>query len=147
MSITITFSASQPTVVLAWGGHIATRLDWGIGNSAVAISGSPFHTRLIGLDGSGGNQDRALSSDAVTFPASITITKVANLNADTGRLTRSFSAPKPLGGPRFSLRAYQSLARTRSGVRSPGVGSSSERRRRSCACALMRLANQPARAR
>ena len=98
MSITITFSASQPTVVLAWGGHIATRLDWGIGNSAVAISGSPFHTRLIGLDGSGGNQDRALSSDAVTFPASITITKVANLNGSpiTSQAFSFTASPSPL---------------------------------------------------
>src|SRR5262249_8319036 len=43
--ITITFTASQANPVLAWGGHIATRKDWGIGNSAVAIPGSPYHTR------------------------------------------------------------------------------------------------------
>ena len=61
--------------MLAWGGHIATRQDWGAGNSAVAISGSPYHTRLIDLDGSGGNQDRSLSADAVIFPGSITIIK------------------------------------------------------------------------
>ena len=33
--------------------------------------------RLIDLDGSGGNQDRSLSADAVIFPASITIIKDA----------------------------------------------------------------------
>jgi len=64
--ITITFTASVANPVLAWGGHIATRADWGAGNSAVAISGSPYHTRLIDLDGSGGNQDRSLSADAVS---------------------------------------------------------------------------------
>ena len=75
--LTITFTASQLNPVLAWGGHIATRIDWGFGNSAAAISGSPFHTRLIDLDGSGGNQDRSLSAAAVIFPATITILKDA----------------------------------------------------------------------
>jgi hypothetical protein len=66
--ITITFTAEVANPVLAWGGHISTRLDWGALNSAVAIPGSPYHTRLIDLDGSGGNQDRSLSSEAVIFP-------------------------------------------------------------------------------
>ena len=78
--LTITFTASVANPVLAWGGHIATRTDWGPGNSAVSISGSPYHTRLIALDGSGGNQDRSLSAAAVIFPASITIIKDANPN-------------------------------------------------------------------
>jgi hypothetical protein len=73
--ITITFTASRSNPVLAWGGHISTRKDWSEGGSAVAISGSPYHTRLIDLDGSGGNQDRSLSAAAVIFPSSITIIK------------------------------------------------------------------------
>jgi hypothetical protein len=73
--LTITFTATSANPVLAWGGHIATRKDWGANNSAVSIPGSPYHTRLINLDGSGGNQDRSLSADAVIFPASITIVK------------------------------------------------------------------------
>jgi len=75
--ITVSFTASVANPVLAWAGHIATRADWGSANSAVAISGSPYHTRLIDLDGSGGNQDRSLSADAVIFPGSITIIKDA----------------------------------------------------------------------
>lgn len=75
--ITITFTASQNNPVLAWGGHIATRSDWGQNNSAVSISGSPYHMRLRGLDGSGGNQDRSLASEAVIYPAIITIIKDA----------------------------------------------------------------------
>jgi len=39
----------------------------GIGNSASSISGSPYHTRVIELDGSGGNQDRALAAAAVVY--------------------------------------------------------------------------------
>lgn len=66
--VTVTFTAANPTVVMAWGGHIARALDWGQGNSAGGISGSPYHTRLIALNGSGGNQDRSLSAAAVEAP-------------------------------------------------------------------------------
>src|SRR5206468_962184 len=82
-SISVTFTTTNATTVPAWGGHIATRLDWGVTNSAVAITGSPYHTRLIGFDGAGGNQDRALSADAVVFPASITILKQASPEGPT----------------------------------------------------------------
>jgi uncharacterized repeat protein (TIGR01451 family) len=58
------------TVVLAWGGHIATTADWGAGNSATGISGSPYHMSLNSLSINGipttvGSQDRALSSSAI----------------------------------------------------------------------------------
>ena len=75
--IAITFTASQSNPVLAWAGHISTRTDWGLLNSAINIPGSPYHMRLIDLDGKGGNQDRSLSAQAVVFPASITIVKQA----------------------------------------------------------------------
>ncbi|HEV8404166.1 MAG TPA: hypothetical protein VGQ31_14145 [Candidatus Limnocylindrales bacterium] len=97
--ITITFSADVPNPVLAWGGHIAARKDWGLLQSAVNIPGSPYHMRLIDLDGSGGNQDRSLSAAAVVFPGSITITKVANPEGST---SFPFTAsPAPLSN--FSL--------------------------------------------
>lgn len=71
--IRIEFRAFDSTVVLAWGGHIASRNDWGftggVPNSAGGVSGSPYHTRLISFDGSGGNQDRSLSASAVSPPA------------------------------------------------------------------------------
>ncbi len=64
----ITFTTTNATVVFSWGGHIGRGTDWGIGNSAGGISGSPYHTRLIAIDGSGGNQDRSLSAAAVLPP-------------------------------------------------------------------------------
>jgi hypothetical protein len=71
--IRVEFTAANSTVVLAWGGHIGSRNDWGftagVPNSAGGISGSPYHTRLIAFDGSGGNQDRSLSAGAVSAPA------------------------------------------------------------------------------
>jgi len=81
--ITLHFTASVANPVLAWGGHIATRIDWGQNNSAVSINGSPFHMRFLDLNGSGGNQDRSLSNDAVVFPAQITIIKDTSPNAAT----------------------------------------------------------------
>ncbi len=80
--ITVTFTATSANAVLAWGGHIATRAAWGSGNSAIDISGSPYHMRLKDLDGGGGNQDRSLSADAVIFPASITVIKNASPDSD-----------------------------------------------------------------
>ena len=65
----INFTATSSTVVIAWGGHIAAAGDWGPGNSAGGISGSPYHSRLISFDGSGGNQDRSLSASAVQAPS------------------------------------------------------------------------------
>jgi hypothetical protein len=93
-SLQISFTASQGNPVLAWGGHIATRQDWGPTASAVSIPGSPYHMRLLDLDGAGGNQDRSLTAAAVIFPGSITIIKDAVPNSlqdfsftDTGGLT------------------------------------------------------------
>jgi hypothetical protein len=49
--LAIVFTVSGATAVLAWGGHIASRSDWGIINgdpqSAGGISGSPFHMRMV----------------------------------------------------------------------------------------------------
>lgn len=77
-SITITFVPTITTPVLAWAGHISTRADWGIDNSAIAINGASYHMRLIELNGTGGNQDRSLQNTAVYFPASVTIVKLVN---------------------------------------------------------------------
>ena len=98
-SIKIHFTSTVANPVLAWGGHISTRQDWGAANSAVTISGSPYHTRLLDLDGSGGNQDRSLSAAAVIFPGSITIVKDATPEGST---SFPFTAsPSPLAN--FSL--------------------------------------------
>jgi hypothetical protein len=78
-SITITFMANISDPVFAWGGHIASRPDWGVGNSAINISGAPFHMRILDSDGEGGgSQDRGLQSDAVYYPGSIVIIEQAN---------------------------------------------------------------------
>ncbi len=71
----VTFTAGGSTVVLAWGGHIASQADWGVGNSASFISGSPYHMFLDQLNGaSTGAQDRALATSAIFFTPTITTT-------------------------------------------------------------------------
>ena len=77
-SVTVTFSATDPTVLIAWGGHIASQIDWGAGNSAGAISGSPYHMRLLTLDNTQlGNQDRSLKAAAI-LPVPTVFTTQAN---------------------------------------------------------------------
>ena len=66
------------SVVVAWGGHIASSLDWSDDpgetvETASDISGSPYHTRVLtifedGVPKSVGNQDRSLSAAAVFAP-------------------------------------------------------------------------------
>jgi len=76
-SITITFTADSTNMVLSWGGHIGTRADWGALNSAVFISGSPYHMSQDGCSFGCGAQDRALSASAVNLNSRIIIIKQA----------------------------------------------------------------------
>ncbi len=79
--VTVTFTATSSSVILAWGAHIATRQDWGVNFSAIAISGAPYHMRVWDFDGEGGgNQDRSVQSGAVYYPGKITIIKDAQPN-------------------------------------------------------------------
>ncbi|MUP47562.1 hypothetical protein E0K83_17635, partial [Gramella sp. BOM4] len=70
-AIRITFTTgSSGTVLLAWGGHIASRIDWGstngVPNSAGGIEGSPYHMRLLDWSLNNlGQQDRSLAAKAV----------------------------------------------------------------------------------
>ena len=60
--LTITFTTNTKEVLIVWGGHIASAVDWGIDNSASAIPGSPYHMKLIAIDGkSVGQRDLPLS--------------------------------------------------------------------------------------
>lgn len=86
-TVLFTPDAGQTSVVLSWGGHIASSLDYP-GQSAVTINGSPYHMRLISLNGKGGNQDRSLSASAVTPQGNVTITKVV-VNDNGGTLQAS----------------------------------------------------------
>jgi uncharacterized repeat protein (TIGR01451 family) len=82
-SVIVTFTATNPTVLIAWGGHIASQIDWGAGNSASAISGSPYHMRLLTLDDTQlGNQDRSLKASGI-----LPIPAVFTTQASAGQIT------------------------------------------------------------
>jgi hypothetical protein len=80
VKVTFTTTAGRD-LILAWGGHIATQQNWGPGTSAINISGSPYHQRILQLDTTGiGNQDRSLKASAVLVPPVIT-SQVSNATA------------------------------------------------------------------
>ena len=83
------FVATGSTVVLAFGGHIASRLDWGAGNSAADIGGSPYHMRMVSFDGAGGNQDRSVQALAVIAPPTCIVSGPGAVCAGT---TNAYSA-------------------------------------------------------
>lgn len=63
-----TLSGTNNTVVIAWGGHIADEKDWGDGNSASSISGSPYRTRLVSLNGQAiGTQNRSVQAESTSI--------------------------------------------------------------------------------
>lgn len=101
-SLKIEFHADAPNVLFVWGGHIASRLDWGstngVPNSAGGISGSPYHTRFLELDGSGGNQDRSLSAAAVLPPAGCGIQPIG---AVCGGAETTYSSPGTQAGATY----------------------------------------------
>ncbi len=80
VKITFTPTPGFDRPVMAWGGHIAWRGEWGSGQSAGGISGSPYHMRLEALNGQGGNQDRSLSAQGVDGPGSLRIVKAVTTN-------------------------------------------------------------------
>lgn len=85
-TINVTFTPTSETAVLAWGGHIASRADWGFANgvpmSAGGLNGSPYHMRLIDWVNNTpppslknlGSQDRSLSAEAVVPPPTCDVT-------------------------------------------------------------------------
>src|SRR5262249_14914814 len=83
-TLNVQFTASVANPVLLWGGHIASRLDWGPGNSASFISGSPYHMSqdslyLNGSQVSGvGGMDRSIKAGVIVLPTIIVVNKVAS---------------------------------------------------------------------
>ncbi|HEV8360479.1 MAG TPA: hypothetical protein VGR28_08510, partial [Candidatus Thermoplasmatota archaeon] len=62
-------------VMIAWSGHVASEKDWGDNKGAGSISGSPFHMRVLDVDGSGGNQDRSVQLSAIITVGTVQIVK------------------------------------------------------------------------
>ena len=109
-SFTITFTADATNIVIAYGAHISTRVDWGINNSAIAINGSPYHNFVVDFPGAnGGSRDLQLAASAVVFPARVTIIKaVTTLGfggppGSTSTFEFDFTSSGNLGATGFTL--------------------------------------------
>jgi len=88
--ITVAFQVDSSTAVLAWGGHIGSRNDWGFDGSeprsAGGISGSPYHMRLISWNLNNlGNQDRSLSAGAIVDPCESVVCPGSTGPCDAGQ--------------------------------------------------------------
>jgi hypothetical protein len=94
--IKVSFIPTNATAVIAWGGHIARMQDWGAGNSAGGISGSPYHTAVWNWNLNNlGNQDRSLQAAAVIQDWHCDFT-VGALNCSSGQVvTASTSVTNP----------------------------------------------------
>lgn len=107
-SLTITFNTSSDQVFLVWGGHVASVLDWGAGNSASNISGAPYHMKVTKFDGAAiGNRDNQVMTEALVPPAQLVIIKDAI--PDYQRVftyTATTNAPTPLTPNPFYLQDY-----------------------------------------
>ena len=104
--VKVRFTANSPTAVLAWGGHLGCRWDWGFNSdgsprSAGGISGSSYHMKLVTWSlGSLGNQDRSMSTDAV-FP--VPTCAISNQGPFCAGSTNTHSAPPGMETYRWSL--------------------------------------------
>jgi hypothetical protein len=95
MGLKLKFVAAGSTAVAAWGGHIASRFDYGnTGTGASDINGSPYHTRLIVFANAtrtqqyaGGSADRSLKAAAVYIPPSCSLTGPTRACPNTTSLT------------------------------------------------------------
>ena len=104
--VKVRFIPNGPKAVLAWGGHIASRWEWGFNTdgsprSAGGISGSSYHMRLIGWNlGSLGSMDRSMSTDAVYPVPRCMITPQGPFCAGT---TQTHTAPSGMETYSWSL--------------------------------------------
>jgi uncharacterized repeat protein (TIGR01451 family) len=85
-SVTIPFTTTgSDPVVIAWAGHIANEINWGAGNAAGGISGSPYHMRVVSIDGdTTGHQDRSMKANAVAPAPPTFVTDVESASEDGG---------------------------------------------------------------
>ena len=85
-SVTIPFSTTgTDPVVIAWAGHIANEINWGAGNAAGGISGSPYHMRVVSIDGdTTGHMDRSMKANAVAPTPPTFVTDVESASEGGG---------------------------------------------------------------
>ncbi|MTI29406.1 SprB repeat-containing protein, partial [Xanthovirga aplysinae] len=101
--VDIEFSASASEVLIVYGGHIASQSDWGFGNSASSINGSPYHMRTKTLFVNGdeiniGNMDRSLNAGAVGPPCDLDVDTEGSDPTCNGETDGVITFSNPTGG-------------------------------------------------
>ena len=141
----IYFTNTGPTVIISWGGHIAKGADWGAGNSASAVSGSPYHTRTIEWDPQGdddspeslGNQDRSLSAEAVLDPPVCLLGDPTSIECSTSSTFTSGVAASDLANDvTFGWSVINNTCGSAPTLTNPTVGSVTVNAPSVCGCAF-----------
>ena len=108
-TIDVKFTAEGPAAVIAWGGHVASILDWGAGQTfAGSGSGAPFHMRLKSSTSfNPGNQDLSLHAGVIAPRPSPFTTEVDRASVELGGtvidVARLSGSPRPTGTVEFSV--------------------------------------------
>jgi hypothetical protein len=88
------------TVAIWFGAHVAAQANWGLGQGAGSISGSPYHVSLDKVDNEAiGERDNQMQANAVTPNGTIVIVKDTvpndaqdfNFNLTNGDINQNFS--------------------------------------------------------
>lgn len=102
ITVTFTVAASgamctgggSPTCGIAvwFGAHVASQANWGLGNGAGSVSGSPYHVSLDKLDGAAvGQRDNQMQADAVAEIPNGTIVVIKQVLTPTGTSAQDFT--------------------------------------------------------
>ena len=71
ITFTLPSDIGNNNIVIAWGGHVASAQNWGAGNAASTVNGSPYHMSLDSVDETvTGSMDRSMKTDAIYSPPS-----------------------------------------------------------------------------
>ncbi len=82
-SYTVSVIANSASATLAWGGHLASPLDWGAGKGAASVSGAPFHMQFDCPSNGTCSRDRSIQPSAIiATPGPITAHKFSDLNGN-----------------------------------------------------------------
>jgi hypothetical protein len=90
--VLLTFTAHGPTAVVAWSGHLASVLDWGVGKTfkSGGGTGASFHMRLTSITEhpsgptTSGNEDLSINVSAIADPPSSFTTAVDRSSVEVG---------------------------------------------------------------
>lgn len=125
ITLTLRIEATAGTVVLAWGGHMASRLDWGKANGVVNLNGSPYHMRASGSEYdangnyvgsiSGIQGDLVLATSAVVFPSYLNVTKETDRSSTDSFSFMSNGTAEGVVNGDFTLQSGQSIQLTMTG--------------------------------